>query len=254
MGCMMSRRITQKDYRFWGAVASAVRLGWLGINDKEKEIKVTRYSLFPLLMCTAAVGGDIVALEGHMKVGADVTIADYGGRTPLHLAAGEGDIDTVKFLVKKGADYNAIDRFSNPPLMDAIHSRNIEVCEYLKNEGAVLMKDSVVLASELCCVAFMNDIRQMEAWHAAGVDLNSADYDSRTPLHVAVCSNQVEMVKFLLNTGVDTKLRDKFGKRPVDDAVRLGYKHIEELLLATSQKERTKSSKPESIIEKNLKP
>ncbi|MGH0154574.1 UNVERIFIED_CONTAM: hypothetical protein FKN15_032653 [Acipenser sinensis] len=119
-------------------------------------MKVTQLSLFPLLMCTAALQGDIVALEGHLQQGTNAMMTANNGRTPLHLAAGEGDLDTVKFLLKKGADVNSRDKFKDPVLRDAVR----------------------------CNLAYLSDMKQMEIWKAAGVYFNFADRNNRTPLHV----------------------------------------------------------------------
>ncbi|KAK1157402.1 L-asparaginase-like [Acipenser oxyrinchus oxyrinchus] len=236
MGGQQSKNIQKGNYRFWSAVASAIRLGWIGIGEKQKEMKVTQLSLFPLLMCTAALQGDIVALEGHLQQGANAMMTANNGRTPLHLAAGEGDLDTVKFLLKKGADVNSRDKFKDPVLRDAVRCKSLELVEHLVSAGAHLETAGDELGREMCSLAYLNDMKQMEIWKAAGVHFNFADRNNRTPLHVAVCTNQPEMVLFCLKNGSDPQLRDCYNNTPIADARRLGFKHIEELLLIDQAK------------------
>ncbi|XP_058854336.1 L-asparaginase-like isoform X1 [Acipenser ruthenus] len=243
------KKIQEDNLRFWGAVASSVRLGWLGLIDRNKEKKVILQSLFPLLMCTAAMEGDIEGLEGHLNQGADAQMTSNYGRTPLHVAAGEGDLDTVRFLLKKGADISYRDDFREPALNDAIRSKNLEVVEHLVSEGAYLEILPGALGGEMCCLAYLNDTKQMEIWMAAGKHLNYADYDKRTPLHVAVCTNQAEMVTFCLNNGSDPELRDFHNNRPLEDARRLGFKYMEELLLADQARRQAVAEEEERLRE-----
>jgi ankyrin repeat protein len=48
--------------------------------------------------------------------------------------------------------------------------------------------------------------------------LNRGDYDKRSPLHVAACSNQLEVVIYLVNSGVQINALDRWGCTPLDDA------------------------------------
>jgi Ankyrin repeats (many copies) len=50
------------------------------------------------------------------------------------------------------------------------------------------------------------------------LNLSEADYDKRTPLHVACAYNRIEMVKYLLDQGVDVNPVDRWGSTPLSDA------------------------------------
>ncbi|KAK1941988.1 Ankyrin repeat domain-containing protein 50 [Phytophthora citrophthora] len=52
-----------------------------------------------------------------------------------------------------------------------------------------------------------------------GADVNSADYDKRTPLHIAVSDEQLEMVDYLLQCGANSELLDRWGRSPIDCAL-----------------------------------
>ncbi|XP_064838183.1 L-asparaginase isoform X2 [Oncorhynchus masou masou] len=217
MGIYQSKgKIPEEVYRFWSAVASSIRLGWLGTDDMAKEMKVCQLAIFPMLLNASALQGDIVGLEGHLQQGADVSVSDGHGRTPLHLAAGEGDVETVRFLLKKGADVNVRDFARETALRDGIRCKSIEVVSQLMSEGAHLETSSLELGVEMCCLAFLGDFKQMEVWKQAGVSFNFADADGRTPLHVQ---------------------RDLFNNQPVDDARRLGLQTLVEMLSNEAQKE-----------------
>ncbi|TDH66320.1 hypothetical protein CCR75_008370 [Bremia lactucae] len=50
-------------------------------------------------------------------------------------------------------------------------------------------------------------------------DVNAADYDKRTPLHIAVSDEQLEMVAYLLQCGANVDALDRWGRSPIDCAM-----------------------------------
>ena len=54
-----------------------------------------------------------------------------------------------------------------------------------------------------------------------GVDMNQADYDGRTALHLACSELNYEMVEFLLKMNVDRNMEDRWNNTPLDDLYRL---------------------------------
>ena len=50
--------------------------------------------------------------------------------------------------------------------------------------------------------------------------MNLADYDWRTPLHLAACEGSVEVVEYLLSVGASVHARDRFGGTPLIDAIK----------------------------------
>ncbi|MCX8028506.1 MAG: ankyrin repeat domain-containing protein [Brevinematales bacterium] len=66
-----------------------------------------------------------------------------------------------------------------------------------------------------------------------GVDVNSVDIDGDTPLHLAVMSNNYEIVRILVANKAVVKKRNKKGYTPIDIARELGYSDIYRLLLSS---------------------
>ena len=51
-----------------------------------------------------------------------------------------------------------------------------------------------------------------------GISLDQGDYDKRTPLHLAASSGHLDIVKFLIKTGVSKSPKDRWGSTPLNDA------------------------------------
>ncbi|KAJ1185809.1 hypothetical protein NDU88_002596 [Pleurodeles waltl] len=109
-------------------------------------------------------------------------------------------------------------------------TRSTDVVKCLCKEGMREVADPCELGVELCYLVFTDDLKQIEAWLASGISCNYANYDNRTPLHVAVRTNNTEMVMLLLQNGANTELKDRWNKRPIDVARSLGFQEIETLL------------------------
>ncbi len=68
--------------------------------------------------------------------------------------------------------------------------------------------------------ASIGDINELKRLVAHGHDLNRADYDGRTPLHLASAEGHTETVQYLLNQKVVRDPLDRWGYAPLDDAIR----------------------------------
>ncbi|XAR63067.1 Dual-specificity kinase [Bertholletia excelsa] len=65
-----------------------------------------------------------------------------------------------------------------------------------------------------------------------GVDLNLADYDKRTALHLASCEGRTEVILLLINKGADVNSTDRWGRTPLSDARSTGHEEICKVLEA----------------------
>ena len=66
--------------------------------------------------------------------------------------------------------------------------------------------------------ASRNDVDELKVLVAYGHSLNDADYDGRTPLHLAAVEGHGDAVRYLLAQGVDVNPLDRWGNTPLQEA------------------------------------
>ncbi len=193
----------------------------------------------------AASKGDLGAIQRLRVRGMTIDRADYDQRTPLHLAAAEGQTEMVEWFIEQGIDVNPRDRWGTTPLDDAYMQKHAGVIKVLEAHGG--LRSGVVvtppedpaamaehsesgLTNELIWAASYGEIKAIQRLIARGVDLDGADYDRRTPLHLAAAEGRLGAVKLLLDQGVKRAPRDRWGWTPLDDARRHGHTEVAALI------------------------
>lgn len=198
----------------------------------------------------AASKGDHGAVHRLVVRGFDQDAADYDHRTALHLAAAEGREQVVRYLLESGANANPKDRWGGTPLDDAIRCGNKSVVDSLEQHAAH-RGESAVDASltnaplderlegrysdsaevvELIYAASEGDLSAIRRMVARGIDLGQADYDLRTPLHLASAEGREDVVQFFIDQQVELSPLDRWGGTPLADARRHGQLRVVQLL------------------------
>ena len=208
--------------------------------DDPTESPITRTARQVNELIWAASKGDTGGLQRRRQQGADLNCADYDLRTPLHLAAAEGQIEVVEFFIEQSRSgalqLSPKDRWGRTPLDDAeLHCRKATTKALVaaggvrgtpvplsrkQLAGARARPNCTESADELIWAASLGDMEHIRQLVARGVQMDCADYDSRTPLHLAAAEGQTEVVRFLLDQGVDASPFDRWGTTPLDDATR----------------------------------
>ncbi len=180
----------------------------------------------------AAQSGDNKNLQLLMDKGISVDITgkkDYEGQTALMSAANNNHFDTIKFLISCGANINATRNTGLTALMVASQAGSEKVVEYLIQNGADINlitnegADAFIYATQygnVPCAALLLE---------AGADINHMDKDG-TALHNATREGKYDSVKFLLEKGIDYKLKNPAGETALDIAKKKDNKRIISLL------------------------
>lgn len=142
-----------------------------------------------------------------LQAGAQATICNRNGETPLHLVAEYGTATEATVLIQYGADVEARDPRNQTPLHVAAALGNYPVAEALVQHGA---------------------------------DVNACGADGGTPLHCAVygnierrdLSNHLKTAKILIDAGASLEVRTCDQQTPLDLAKRhYGYPELASLLI-----------------------
>ncbi|KAH9496178.1 hypothetical protein Btru_012210 [Bulinus truncatus] len=180
----------------------------LSVSDSELIESVARY-----MSLSTSDGGNLSA-------------QNQDGRTALHVACRQGHINVVHYLLNHGVSVHIKDYKKETPLIDAVEGCHLEIIRLLVQTGATMPLTSTAVAVRMCSAASDNDVKLVQAWVTAGANPDWHDYDDRTPLHVAVTLNKIDVAIFLLKCGARTDVPDAFSQTQRDIAVRLGLEDI----------------------------
>jgi ammonium transporter Rh len=176
------------------------------------------------LMSAASVGHIDSLSELVEQKGVNADSRSFDNRTALHVACAGGQFEAAKFLVEHKADINAKDRYSSTPLDEAMKSetRSEPLIEYLIAQGAQITPGSAETSLINLCAqkASPANVSLAESILKAKVNPDCADYDGRTPLHLAVAEANVTLAKLLLDNGANPMSKDRWKNTPWEEVAR----------------------------------
>ncbi|GMJ07466.1 K+ transporter 1 [Hibiscus trionum] len=187
----------------------------------------------PLNLSFATLRGDDLLLHQLLKRGLDPNESDDNGRTALHIAAAQGSENCVLLLLDYGADPNCKDSEGSVPLWEAMLGGYDNVAQLLQENGANINAGDVGYFA--CTAAEQNNLNLLNEIIRYGGDVTCPRNNSYTALHVAVCEDNIEIVKFLLEQGADIDKPDVHHWTPRDLAEQQGHEEI--MMIFKSSKE-----------------
>ncbi|MGL5254295.1 MAG: ankyrin repeat domain-containing protein, partial [Brevinema sp.] len=202
--------------------------------------------------------GDFEQVKSLVSLGADINAQDKNGRSPLSLALEGEHSDIVKYLVKAGANTEIQNEKINPKyLVSVIKEKDNDIAFFLidklgadstcsKNipwpHHAVLNNNSEVL-EYLLKLAYNpytlnpdgKTVLELAMDNPLIADLilkfSKPDPSGETWIHKALRQQNIELVQFLIDKGVNIIARNKKGQRPVELAAELRLGKIGVLLV-----------------------
>jgi len=157
--------------------------------------------------------------------GADVTVNDKRGRTPLHEAWNK---EVAELLITAGADVNAKDGGGDTPLDWAIKYKRTETADLLRKHGGKAKTPDISIHE----AAGKGNIEAVKQNLAIGADVNKKDQSGATSLHNAVSWGHMSTVRFLIDNGANVNAVNGHGETPLHAAAFSGRKEILDLLMS----------------------
>lgn len=173
-------------------------------------------------LMVAAVTPALPAAEELLRLGADVSLQDRDGMTPLsHAVQGpESAREVLALLVKAGASVDVRMAREMTPLMDASLRGSEWAVKALLEAGAdVGARDFIGWTPLHFAAKGRSGAKCTEALIASGAAADVPDDGGTTPLMVAAASDNPEVVKMLLASGADPSRTDRTGRSALGYAV-----------------------------------
>ena len=147
----------------------------------------------------------------------------------LQNAIYDSSVTAVRSAIELGANVNLADRHGSTPLIDAIVATNFNfgAVEFLVHHGAnVNYSDKLYQWRPLHYAVSENKLEVVRLLLDLGVDVEPRDKNGRTPLFVAIRRSDSEIVKLLLERGADPYCVTKVGRSPYELAVRFNREDL----------------------------
>ncbi|VUC26129.1 unnamed protein product [Clonostachys rosea] len=144
--------------------------------------------------------------------GADISLTDSHGQTPLFLAVRCSSLKAMEVLLEHGADPNCLPNSGLSMIQMAIGRRSVDQTDLLLRFGADLGKFNEQGRSAMHYCALFGHLRLMQIMIQHGVSTNEPDEHGRTPLMEAVVGHSIYAVDFLLKHGANVHAVDENGQ------------------------------------------
>ena len=153
-----------------------------------------------------------------LDLGSNHAATNADSDTPLHLACLNGDESIVAVLLERGVRVDARGLLQNTPLHYAASQGHKRVVELLLTNGfrkasvqeRTSSEDTILhIAAE-----FDRDVLVYFLFKECNVSGDWVNRNNETALHKAAAKGHIEVIRVLLDFGVDPRKRNRFGQTP----------------------------------------
>lgn len=141
---------------------------------------------------------------------------------PLLYAVFKNNYDLTKHLIEKGYEVNVSNKMGLTPLMRAVEKRNLSMVKLLIKNGAEINTKNNKGEDAFMIACKYNHLKIIKYLRPLIEDINIQNNYLDTPLMLAVMHKYDVLRDFLLETGADHTLKNKFNKTAMDLADEVG--------------------------------
>ncbi|CAG2256755.1 unnamed protein product [Mytilus edulis] len=175
----------------------------------------------------------------------DTTIKTEKGWSPLHIACCKGYLEIVKLLIDVGMNLNDRTKSNSTPLHKACQDGRYETVKFLLDLNCQILNSRVDTTIKNICgesglhlASGNGHIEVVKLLVDVGMNLNDTTNAGSTPLHMACRKGQFDIVKYLLdlngkalNSRVDTSIKETDGWSALHTACSNGHLEVVKLLI-----------------------
>ena len=148
--------------------------------------------------------------------------------------SGGSGISGMSGSMKSDGESDVGSRYSSVSHYSAIDEAQRNTIAKAINQARKKKENERVAA--MCTAAHEGNLAELKALLAGGdVSINAADYDQRTPFHLAASEGHMHVVEWLIEIGADPSVADRYGGTPMADAIRHKRDEVIDLLRANGQ-------------------
>uniref|UniRef100_A0A663MZB1 Transient receptor potential cation channel subfamily A member 1 n=1 Tax=Athene cunicularia TaxID=194338 RepID=A0A663MZB1_ATHCN len=213
---------------------SACRLRSFIKKNRSGLTKVDELNATPLHH--AAEGGQIELMQliiddSSCEV---LNVMDSSGNTPLHWATKKNQVESVSLLLSRGANPNILNSNMMAPLHMAVQSLHNEIVKVSLNSCVQNTKTlfiSAVSPHTLCLTFYWGNCEELG--HSAKTHINFTNNGKCSPLHLAVQSGDLEMIKMCIEFGAQIDLKQNEKCTALHFAATQGATEIVKLMMSS---------------------
>jgi ankyrin repeat protein len=158
---------------------------------------------------------DMTALKNLLNGEVDINKKGLGGRTPLHIAVGQDDLSSAEILLDHGADVTVSNSMGLTPL--SLARRYHEMLQKLigKRPEQIDALEDRYRHTILILAAVDGNFAAVNFLLSKGANPRIRDIFEETPLHYATEGGHLDVVNALVEAGSDLQMLDTGGRTPL---------------------------------------
>lgn len=168
-----------------------------------------------------------------LEQGADVSLLDKEGFSPLQALAYTGERELAELLIDRGAPIDADNNsLRASPLHLAVRGNHADVIRMLIDKGASFTLKDINDETPFICAISLGHMEIARLFLQNGASIHDKDSTGNSPLLLAALNGEKEFVEILIAKGADINEKNVIGGSPASVAAREGRQDIVELLIA----------------------
>ena len=183
----------------------------------------------PVAFSWAIERGDVKKVKTWLDEGLDPEFQTSQLGSGLMIAAWHGNIEMMTLFIERGANPRRANRNGEQPLQLAAWNGHMEAVKWLIEHGAALNREGNYWGA-LHYAIFNGHTELARFLVARGAEVNARSPNGSTPLMMAAREGREDLIKHLLESGADPRLKNDWGDNALALAMRYDHYRIGKMI------------------------